>query len=152
MVDTGKGIKMEHVKLADWDKIQVGDKGFHGKTITETDLVLFAGISGDFNPMHVNKEYAKSTPYGKRIVHGIVSVSLIAGVLGMKLPGAGTVHVSQKVDFKKPVFIGDTLTAVAEILEKFTKKEGKLRFLRIKTDVYNQNKEIVTDGEALVII
>lgn len=143
---------MEHVKLADWDKIQVGDKGFHGKTITETDLVLFAGISGDFNPMHVNAEYAKSTPYGKRIVHGIVSVSLIAGVLGMKLPGAGTVHVSQKVDFKKPVFIGDTLTAVAEILEKFTKKDGKLRFLRIKTDVYNQNKEIVTKGEALVII
>ena len=143
---------MEHVKLADWDKIQVGDKGFHGKTITETDLVLFAGISGDFNPMHVNAEYAKSTPYGKRIVHGIVSVSLIAGVLGMKLPGAGTVHVSQKVDFKKPVFIGDTLTAVAEILEKFTKKDGKLRFLRIKTDVYNQNKEIVTEGEALVII
>jgi len=143
---------MEHVKLADWDKIQVGDKGFHGKTITETDLVLFAGISGDFNPMHVNKEYAKTTPYGKRIVHGIISVSLIAGVLGMKLPGAGTVHVSQKVDFKKPVFIGDTLTAVAEILEKFTKKEGKLRFLRIKTDVYNQNNEIVTDGEALVII
>ncbi len=143
---------MEHVKLADWDKIQVGDKEFHGKTITETDLVLFAGISGDFNPMHVNAEYAKTTPYGKRIVHGIVSVSLIAGVLGMKLPGAGTVHVSQKVDFKKPVFIGDTLTAVAEILEKFTKKEGKLKFLRIKTDVYNQNKEIVTEGEALVII
>lgn len=143
---------MEHVKLADWDNIQIGDKGFHGKTITETDLVLFAGISGDFNPMHVNKEYAKNTPYGKRIVHGIVSVSLIAGVLGMKLPGAGTVHVSQKVDFKKPVFIGDTLTAVAEILEKFTKKDGKLRFLRIKTDVYNQNNEIVTDGEALVII
>ena len=143
---------MEHVKLADWDKIQVGDKGFHGKTITETDLVLFAGISGDFNPMHVNAEYAKNTPYGKRIVHGIVSVSLIAGVLGMKLPGPGTIHVSQKVDFKKPVFIGDTLTAVAEILEKFTKKEGKLRFLRIKTDVYNQKKEIVTNGEALVII
>ena len=143
---------MEHIKLADWNKIQVGDKGFHGKTITETDLVLFAGISGDFNPMHVNAEYAKKTQFGKRIVHGIVSVSLIAGVLGMKLPGPGTVHVSQKVDFKKPVFIGDTLTAVAEILEKFTKKEGKLRFLRIKTDVYNQNKEIVTDGEALVII
>jgi len=102
--------------------------------------------------MHVNKEYAENTPYGKRIVFGIVNVSLIAGVLGMKHPGAGTVHVSQKVDFKKPVFIGDTLTAVAEILEKFTKKEGKLKFLRIKTDVYNQNKEIVTDGEALVII
>jgi len=151
MADIGE-LVMEHVKLADWDNIQIGDKGYHGKTITETDLVLFAGISGDFNPMHVNKEYAKTTPYGKRIVHGIISVSLIAGVLGMKLPGAGTVHVSQKVDFKKPVFIGDTLTAVAEILEKFTKKEGKLRFLRIKTDVYNQNNEIVTDGEALVII
>ena len=151
MEDIGE-LVMEHVKLADWDKIQIGDKGYHGKTITETDLVLFAGISGDFNPMHVNEEYARNTKYGKRIVHGIVSVSLIAGVLGMKLPGPGTIHVSQKVDFKKPVFIGDTLTAVAEILEKFTKKEGKLRFLRIKTDVYNQNKEIVTDGEALVII
>ena len=132
---------MEHVKLADWDSIQVGDKGFHGKTITETDLVMFASISGDFNPMHVNKEYAKTTQFGKRIVHGVVSVSLIAGVLGMKLPGPGTIHVSQKVDFKKPVFIGDTLTVEAEVMEKFTKKEGKLRFLRIRTDVYNQHKE-----------
>ncbi|MHA1610987.1 MAG: MaoC family dehydratase, partial [Promethearchaeota archaeon] len=110
------------------------------------------GISGDFNPMHMNIEYAKTTPFKKRIVHGVVSVSLIAGVLGMKLPGPGTVHVSQKADFKKPVFINDTLTVEAEVLEKFTKKEGKLRFIRIQTNVFNQQHELVTEGEALVIV
>jgi 3-hydroxybutyryl-CoA dehydratase len=140
------------IKLADWDTIQVGDKASHGKTITETDLVLFAGISGDYNPMHMNIEYAKTTQFKKRIVHGVVSVSLIAGVLGMKLPGPGTVHVSQTANFKKPVFINDTLTAEAVVLEKFTKKEGALHFIRLQTNVFNQHHELVTEGEALVIV
>jgi 3-hydroxybutyryl-CoA dehydratase len=140
------------IKLAKYEDIKIGDKATHGKTITETDITLFTAISGDFNPMHVDAEYAKTTPYKKRIAHGIISVSLIAGVLGMKLPGPGTVHVSQKVDFKKPVFIGDTITAMAEVIEKFTKKEGTLKFIKLKTNVINQDGTIVTEGEALVIV
>ncbi|MBN2152929.1 MAG: MaoC family dehydratase [Candidatus Lokiarchaeota archaeon] len=140
------------IKLAIWDDYNVGDKASHSKTITEADIILFAGLSGDFNPLHVNDEYARSTQFGKRVVHGGLAFSMISGLLGMKLPGPGTMHVSQKLDFKKPVFAGDTLTAVAEVTEKFTKKEGKLKFLRIKTDVYNQENVAVLEGEALVII
>jgi 3-hydroxybutyryl-CoA dehydratase len=140
------------IKLANWDDFKIGDKAFHSKTITETDIVLFAGISGDFNPLHVNDEYAKTTQFGKRVAHGGLAFSMISGLLGMKLPGPGTMHVSQKLDFRKPVFAGDTLTAEAEVIEKFTKKEGKLKFLRIKTNVYNQDNVAVIEGEALVIL
>ena len=140
------------IKLATWDAFKIGDKAFHSKTITETDIVLFAGISGDFNPLHVNEEYAKTTQFGKRVAHGGLAFAMISGLLGMKLPGPGTMHVSQKLDFRKPAFAGDTLTAEAEVIEKFTKKEGKLKFLRIKTNVYNQEHVAVIEGEALVII
>ena len=140
------------IKLAKWDDFKIGDKASHSKTITETDIVLFAGISGDFNPLHVNDEYAKTTQFGKRVAHGGLAFSMISALLGMKLPGPGTMHVSQKLDFRKPAFAGDTLTAEAEVIEKFTKKEGKLKFLRIKTNVYNQEHVAVIEGEALVII
>ena len=140
------------IKLANWDDFEVGDKAYHSKTITETDITLFAGISGDFNPLHVNDAYAATTQFGRRVAHGGLSFSMISGLLGMKLPGPGTLHVSQKLDFRKPVFAGDTLTAEAEVIEKFTKKEGKLKFLRIRTDVHNQDDVVVTEGEALVII
>jgi 3-hydroxybutyryl-CoA dehydratase len=140
------------IKFANWDEINVGDTAFHSKTITETDINLFAGISGDFNPLHVNEAYAQTTQFGRRVAHGGISFSMISGLLGMKLPGPGTMHVSQKLDFRKPVFAGDTLTAKAEVIEKFTKKEGKLKFLRIQTNVYNQDDVLVTEGEALVII
>nr|MDO8112962.1 MaoC family dehydratase [Candidatus Sigynarchaeota archaeon] len=140
------------IKLANWDDFKIGDKAYHSKTITEADITLFAGISGDFNPLHVNETYAKSTQFGRRVAHGGLSFTLISCLLGMKLPGPGTLHVSQKLDFRKPVFAGDTLTAEAEVIDKFTKKEGKLKFLKIKTNVYNQDNVAVTEGEAVVII
>jgi 3-hydroxybutyryl-CoA dehydratase len=140
------------IKLANWDEFKVGDKATISKTVTEADVILFAAISQDFNPLHVNEAYAKTTQFGRRVAHGSLSFSMISGLLGTKLPGPGTMHVSQKLDFRKPVFIGDTLTAEAEVVEKFTKKEGKLKFLRIKTNVTNQDNVVVTEGEALVII
>ena len=140
------------IKLANWDEINVGDTASHSKTITETDITLFAGISGDFNPLHVNDAYAATTQFGRRVAHGGLSFSMISGLLGMELPGPGAVHVSQKLDFKKPVFAGDTLTARGEVIEKFTKKDDALKFIRIKTDVYNQDDVLVTEGEALVIV
>ncbi|MHA1274541.1 MAG: MaoC family dehydratase [Promethearchaeota archaeon] len=140
--------KIEPVK---WEDYEIGDSASHSKTITETDVVLFAGISGDFNPLHVNKQYAETTQFGQRVVHGVISVSLISAVLGYKLFGAGILYGSQTVRFKKPVFIGDTLTAVATVKNKYTKKEGKLKFIDVDTKVYNQNGDIVTDGEAVII-
>ncbi len=141
---TLKNIKYENYKI--------GDSAFHAKTVTEADVIIFAGISGDFNPIHVNDEFAKTQQFGKRVVHGCFSSALISAALGVKLFGPGALYISQKVDFRKPVYIGDTLTAVATVKEKFTKKEGKLKFLKVETNVYNQDDVLVTEGEALILI
>ena len=134
-----------------WEDYNNGDSASHSKTVTETDVVLFAGISGDFNPLHINEQFAKTQMFGTRVVHGAYSSSLISAVLGMKLFGPGILYGGQSVTFKKPVFIGDTLTAVATVSEKYTKKEGKLKFIKCDTKVYNQKDEVVTDGEATII-
>ncbi len=141
--------KYKNVKYEDYKE---GDSAFFSKTVSEADVMLFAGISGDFNPLHVNQEFAKTTQFGKRVVHGCFSSALISTVLGTKLFGAGILYVSQTVNFRKPVYIGDTLTAVATVKEKFTKKEGKLKFIKCDTKVYNQSNEVVTDGEALMLV
>ncbi len=94
-----------------YDRLELGMRASFSKTITETDVYLFAGISGDFNPMHVNEEFAALTPFGKRIAHGALPQSLIAPVLGMKLPGLGTIVVEVTTRFRAPTFFGDTITA-----------------------------------------
>ncbi|MHA1698727.1 MAG: MaoC family dehydratase [Promethearchaeota archaeon] len=147
-----ENLAIKNIKKADYDSIEIGDSASVTKTVTETDVILIAGVTGDFNPLHVNEEFAKTTQFGKRVVHGVFSTGLISAVLGMKLPGPGALYASQSVKFVKPVFIGDTLTAVATVKEKFTKKEGKLKFLKIETKVYNQDDAVVTEGEALVIV
>ncbi|KAF0160049.1 MAG: acyl dehydratase MaoC [Syntrophaceae bacterium] len=140
------------MKIAKYEDYKVGDKAEHTKTVTEADVAFFAEISGDFNPLHMNEEFAQKSQFGKRVVHGCFSSALISAVIGMKLPGPGALYVSQTSNFRKPVFLGDTLTAAAEVSEKFTKKEGMLKFLKLSTVVANQNGVVVTDGEALVII
>ncbi|MHA1196488.1 MAG: MaoC family dehydratase [Promethearchaeota archaeon] len=143
---------MPEFKTVKFEDYNVGDSASHSKTVTEADVILFAGISGDFNPLHMNEEFAKTQMFGKRVVHGAFSVALISAVLGVKLFGPGVLYANQYVMFKKPVYIGDTLTAVATVKEKYTKKDGKLKFIKVDTKVYNQNDEIVTDGEAEVIV
>ncbi len=140
------------LKNIKYENYEIGDSAFHAKTVTEADIIIFAGISGDFNPLHVNDEFAKTQQFGKRVVHGCFSSALISAALGVKLFGPGALYISQKVDFRKPVYIGDTLTAVATVKEKFTKKEGKLKFLKVETNVYNQDDVLVTEGEALILI
>lgn len=140
---------LKNIKYEDYE---IGDSAFHAKTVTEADVIIFAGISGDFNPLHVNDEFAKTQQFGKRVVHGCFSSALISAALGVKLFGPGALYISQKVDFRKPVYIGDTLTAVATVKEKFTKKEGKLKFLKVETNVYNQDDALVTEGEALILV
>ena len=145
-------VKIMDIKIAKWDDFNIGDKAEHTKTITDEDIQAFAKMSGDYNPIHVNDEYAKSTRFGQRIAHGMISASLISAVLGMHLPGTGTIYASQEVKFLKPVFPGDTLTAKGEVVDKFTKKDGKLKFLKIQTNVYKQEEILVTEGFALVIL
>ncbi|TXT61221.1 MAG: (R)-specific enoyl-CoA hydratase [Promethearchaeota archaeon] len=140
-----------NLKSVKWEDYKVGDSASHSKTVTEADVVLFAGITGDFNPLHINEEFAKTQMFGTRVVHGAFSSGLISAVLGIKLFGPGILYGSQNVMFKKPVYIGDTLTAVATVKEKYTKKDGKLKFIKVDTKVYNQKEEVVTDGEAEII-
>jgi 3-hydroxybutyryl-CoA dehydratase len=99
------------------DQLSVGDAVESRKTISETDVYLFAGVSGDFNPLHVDAEYAKTTPFGARVAHGPLTFSLCAGLLGMELPGLGTVAVSNQITYEAPVFIGDTIAVRVEVAE-----------------------------------
>ena len=129
-----------------YEEIQVGDKASLSKTISESDVYLFAGITGDFNPIHVNVEYAKESLFKERVVHGILTTGLISAVIGTQLPGTDTIYLSQKVDFKAPVKIGDTVTAEVEVLEKRDAKH----IILLRTTVTNQQNVIVIEGEAVV--
>lgn len=125
----------------------IGTKDSVTKTISETDVYLFAGISGDFNPVHVNRVEAKNSVFSKQIVHGILVGSLLSNVIGMKLPGPGTIYMEQNLKFLKPVYIGDTITACAEISEIINETKN---ILRMSTKCINQNNELVVDGYAVV--
>lgn len=129
------------------NEINVGNKAGIQKTITEADIILFAGVSTDQNPAHINEEYAKKTFFKKRIAHGALSSSLVSAVLGMKLPGAGTIYVSQLSKFMAPVYIGDTLTAYVEAKEVI-KEKNRVVF---RTWCENQDGKVVMDGEAVVM-
>ena len=129
------------------NELTVGQKASFTKTISETDVYLFAGISGDINPAHLNENYAKDTFFKGRIAHGMLSASLISAVIGVQLPGPGSIYSSQTLNFLAPVRFGDTITATAEIKEIFTEKNR----VTLKTYCTNQDGTVVTIGEALVL-
>jgi acyl dehydratase len=136
------------VKLGySYDELELGMSASFTKTITETDVYLFAGISGDFNPMHLNEEFAKATPFGTRITHGALPQCLIATVLGMHLPGLGTVALEITTRFRAPTYFGDTVTARAEVVEKLEKR----RWVRMALTWTNQRNETICEGTALVM-
>jgi len=139
------------IQKVEYNNYEIGDSAYFSKTITEADIILFAGISGDFNPLHIDNEFSKTTRFGKRIIHGIFSSALISACLGTKLFGPGILYISQTTTFKKPTFVGDTLTAIAIVTEKFLAKNGEKKFIRCATNVYNQNNVLVTEGTALLL-
>lgn len=126
----------------------VGEQASCSKTITETDLVMFAGLSGDFNPIHIDSEYAKKTRFNQRIAHGLLTSSLLSKLLGVHLPGKGSVYIEQSIRFKAPVFIGDTITATATVNEFLKEK----RILKLLTDCHNQKGDLVLTGEAMMMV
>ena len=128
------------------EELKVGDTARFSKTISESDVYMFAGVTGDLNPAHVNEEYAKGTFFKTRIVHGMLTASLISTVVGTMLPGPGTVYMRQEVSFLAPVKFGDTITAIAEVAEIIADKKR----VRLKTYCINQENQTVVDGEALV--
>ncbi len=129
------------------DQISVGDKDSFTKTITETDVYTFAGVTGDLNPAHVNKTHAQKTFFKKRIAHGMLVSSLISTVLGMKFPGPGTIYISQNLTFTAPVYYQDTVTAEVEVIERDEEKNR----IKLKTLCKNQNDKVVVNGEAVVM-
>lgn len=129
------------------DELKVGDKASFTKTMSESDVYLFAGISGDLNPAHINQVESEKTMFKGRICHGILVSSLISTVLGMYLPGPGTIYLSQDLKFVAPVRIGDTVTATAEVVEKNEKRNR----VTLKTTVVNQDGVAVIEGQALAM-
>jgi len=130
-----------------FEDIQIGEKVSFGKTITEPDVFAFAGITADFNPIHVNVEFAKNSFFGKRVAHGMLTASLINQTL-TNLGGLGTIHLTQIVKFMAPVFIGDTVTVVSEVVSK---DPGKNR-MTVKSMITNQEGKTVLEGEALIMM
>ena len=126
----------------------IGESSSLTKEIRSEDLEMFAKVSLDTNPIHLDEEYAKNTPFGRRIAHGMISAGLISATLANKLPGQGTVYLAQEIKFSKPVFLGDSITAQVEIIEVVRADKG---IYKLKTDVVNQQGEIVASGIATVM-
>lgn len=129
------------------DQVSVGDKASLKKRITESDVIRFAEISGDENPIHLNAEFASQTKFKERIAHGMLTASLISAVIGMCLPGPGNIYVSQTLEFKAPVRFGDVIEAEVEVIEKVLERNR----LRLKTICRNQDGTVVIEGEAVVL-
>jgi 3-hydroxybutyryl-CoA dehydratase len=127
-------------------ELKMGDTAQFAKTIAESDINLFAGITGDLNPAHVNEDYAKNTFFKTRIAHGMLLAGFISTVIGTVLPGPGTIYISQELNFRAPARIGDTVTAHVEVVQIISEKNR----VRLKTFCVKQDQTTVLDGEAIV--
>ena len=129
------------------EQLNIGDRASISKLITERDVIRFAELTGDINPIHMDKLYAEQTVFGERIAHGMLIASLISAVLGIKLPGPGNIYVSQSLKFRAPVKFGDIIEAEVEVVEKIPERNR----VHLKTTCRNQDGTVVLEGEAIVI-
>ena len=128
------------------DEIKVGETAQFAKTVSESDVYIYAGVTGDLNPAHVDETYARKTFFKTRIVHGMLLGGFISAVLGSRLPGPGAIYMKQDLRFLAPVHIGDTVTARVEVTERDVEKNR----LTLKTTCATQDGTVVLEGEALV--
>ena len=128
-------------------EINIGDKASFQKTITETDVYLYAGITGDLNPAHINQVEAETTMFQGRIAHGMLTAGLVSAVLGMQLPGPGSIYLGQELKFLAPVRMGDTIKAEVEVIEKIEEKNR----IKLNTICTNQNGVEVLKGIATIM-
>lgn len=131
-----------------FDELAVGQTASIRKTMTEADIGVFAGLTGDFNPIHMDADFAARTRFKSRIAHGMLTAGLISHVLGMRLPGTGAIYLSQTLRFSAPVRAGDTIEARAEVIELLPAQ----RRVRLRTLCTNQRGETVLQGEALMLM
>ena len=129
------------------EDLTIGMESSYQKTITETDIDAFAALTGDTNPVHLDSEYAATTPFKARIAHGMLSAGLISTVLGTQLPGPGCIYLEQQIKFKAPVFIGDTLVATVTV-EDINQRRGRVS---LKTQCFI-NTKLVADGTASMMV
>ena len=127
--------------------IKVGDSASISKSFSDADVRSFAEISGDKNPVHLDDDYAAQTQFKKRLVHGMLAASLISAVLGTELPGEGSIYLSQSINFRAPVFIGDTVTATVTVIKV---REDK-PIITLETICKNQDGVVVIEGEAVLL-
>jgi 3-hydroxybutyryl-CoA dehydratase len=127
-------------------ELNLGDRAQFSKTISESDIYLYAGVTGDFNPAHLNQTYAEKTFFKSRIAHGLLVAGLISAVIANQLPGPGTIYIRQEVNFLAPVYIGDTITAWVEV----TELDGDKNRATLKTVCENQDGKAVIEGQALL--
>ncbi len=128
-------------------ELAVGARASLSKTITEQDVVAFAELSGDRNPLHLEADFARRTRFGERIAHGGFIYGLISAILGMQLPGPGTIYISETLEFLRPIYFDDTITASAEI----TAISEDKRIITLSTDCVNQKGEMLAEGESVVL-
>ena len=128
------------------EELVLGQSAQFSKTISESDVYLYAGITGDFNPAHINQAYAEKTRFKTRIAHGMLTAGFISNLLGTQLPGPGTIYLQQTLNFRAPVVLGDTVTARVEVIEILVEKKR----VRLKTICTSQEGTVVLDGEAIV--
>lgn len=138
---------METITNRPFNEINTGDRCQRSHTVTEQDLQLFAAVSGDRNPVHLDAAYAATTPFKGQIAHGMFTGALISAALAMDLPGPGTVYLGQNLSFRKPVMIGDELTVILEVTAKHESKP----IVTLGCTVTNQDGKIVATGEATVM-
>ena len=129
-----------------YEELTVGQQATFTKAVTEKDILMFAAVSGDANPVHLDAEFAATTMFKERIAHGMFSGALISAAIACELPGPGSIYLGQELTFTRPVKLGDTLTVELEVLEKLPK--GRVR---IATRVVNQEGKAVVEGEAKVL-
>ncbi len=128
------------------DELKVGDRAEFAKTISESDVYLYAGVTGDMNPAHINQAYAEKTFFKGRIAHGMLLGGFISAVIAMKLPGPGSIYLKQELKFVAPARMGDTITASVEVMEVYPEKNR----IALRTTCVNQDGELIVDGQAQI--
>lgn len=129
-----------------FNDLTIGQSASLQKTFSAADVTMFAGVSLDVNPVHMSEGFAKTTMFGKRIIHGMLTASLISAVLGNQLPGPGTIYLGQELKFLAPVYVGDDITATVEIIELRDDK----KIVKLNTTCVNQDGKTVVSGIATV--
>ncbi len=138
---------MLHLRTLGFDDLEVGMVASLGKTVTEQDIFGFAEISGDNNPIHINEKYAAETRFGCRIAHGMLTASYVSAVIGTRLPGMGAIYLSQTLNFRAPVMIGDRVITTVRVAELIQEKMRAKLHCECKV-----GDKIVLDGEAVVML